>query len=88
MQDYRQAPLEAADRAMLEFAEKLTRTPSDMQEADLAGLKEQGFSEEGIVDIVLVACMFNFMDRLADALGVELDPALKVFAEKYGVRHP
>jgi uncharacterized peroxidase-related enzyme len=88
MQDYRQAPLDAADRAMLEFAEKLTCTPAEMQEADLARLKEQGFSEEGIVDIVLVTCMFNFMDRLADALGVELDPALKVFAEKYGIGHP
>lgn len=88
MKDYRQAPLEAADRAMLEFAEKLTRTPAAMQQADIEGLKAQGFSEEGVVDVVLITCMFNFMDRLADGLGVELDPALKMFAEKYGVQHP
>jgi uncharacterized peroxidase-related enzyme len=79
--------LEPADRVMLEFAEKLTRTPAEMKKEDIERLKEHGFSEEAVVDIVLITCMFNFMDRLADGLGVELDPALKMFAEKYGVQH-
>jgi uncharacterized peroxidase-related enzyme len=79
--------LEPADRVMLEFAEKLTRTPAEMKKEDIERLKEHGFSEEAVVDIVLITCMFNFMDRLADGLGVELDPALRMFAEKYGVQH-
>lgn len=88
MKDYREAQLEAADRVMLEFAEKLTRTPAAMKQEDIQRLKEHGFSEEAVVDVVLITCMFNFMDRLADGLGVELDPALKLFAQKYGVVHP
>ena len=60
---------------MLEYAEKLTRTPSALTRADLDGLRRH-FSEEQVYDIVVIACLFNFMDRAADAFGVELDPTL------------
>jgi hypothetical protein len=73
--DWRMAPVNEDDRAMLEYAEKLTRTPSSMTKADLDRLR-QHFSEEQVYDIVVIACLFNFMDRAADAFGVELDPAL------------
>ena len=73
--DWRSAPLGEADRAMLEYAEKLTRTPSAMTRADLAGLRRH-FSEEQAYDIVVITCLFNFMDRAADAFGVDLDPML------------
>jgi uncharacterized peroxidase-related enzyme len=67
------APLEPQDKAMIDFALKLTRAPSTVEQADLEQLKRTGFSEEQVVDIVLITCTFNFMDRLADGLGVELD---------------
>ena len=73
--DWRRASLSEADRTMLEYAEKLTRTPSSMTKTDLERLR-QHFSEEQVYDIVVIACFFNFMDRAADAFGVELDPAL------------
>ena len=57
---------------MLEYADKLTRTPSTMTCADLDGLRRH-FSEEQVYDIVVITCLFNFMDRAADAFGVELD---------------
>jgi alkylhydroperoxidase family enzyme len=74
-EDWRSAPLAEADRAMLAYAEKLTRTPSAMTRADLDELRRH-FTEEQAYDIVVIACLFNFMDRAADAFGVELDPRL------------
>jgi uncharacterized peroxidase-related enzyme len=59
---------------MLEFSEKLTRTPWEMKEADVAGLRGHGLSDEQILAVVLVAAFFNVATRVADALGIELDP--------------
>ena len=66
---------------MIDFALKLTRAPSAVKGADLDGLKQRGFSEEQVVDIVLITCTFNFMERLADGLGVELDPQMQRLVE-------
>lgn len=77
--DWRSAPLSEADRAMLGYAEKLTLNPSAMTRADLDELRRH-FSERQAFDIVLIACLFNYMDRIADALGVELDPIMKRLA--------
>lgn len=48
-----------------------------MKREDLEFLQQYGFSEENVVDIVLITCVFNFMNRLADGLGVELDPQMQ-----------
>jgi hypothetical protein len=77
--DWRKAGLSDADRAMLAYAEKLTVNPSGLTLDDLNGLRRH-FSEEQTFDIVLVACFFNFIDRVADAFGVELDPPLRQMA--------
>jgi len=74
-ENWRGAPRAEADRVMLEYAEKLTRTPSAMTRADLDELRRH-FTEEQTYDIVVIACLFNFMDRAADAFGVGLDPSL------------
>jgi hypothetical protein len=78
--DWRSAPLSEADRAMLTYAEKLTVSPSSMTLGDLNDLRAH-FSEEQALDIVTIASLFNFIDRVADALGVELDPMMKQMAE-------
>ncbi len=57
---------------MLEFAEKLTLSPSDMQEQDVAALRRHGFDDRQILSIALAAAYRNFITRVADALGVEL----------------
>ena len=74
MQDYRQADLSSQDRAMLDYSVKLTRHPEQMREADIEELRRHGFDDDAIHDIAQVAALFNYYDRLADGLGVDLEP--------------
>ena len=69
--DYRQAKLSKEDRAMLDFAVKLTLTPSKMAREDVALLREHEFEDSSIHDIVQVTALFNYFDRLADGMGVD-----------------
>jgi uncharacterized peroxidase-related enzyme len=71
--DWRQAAISDADRAMLNFAEKLTIRPWDMVETDVVRLREAGFSDAAILDINQVTGYYAFVNRLADGLGVELE---------------
>ncbi len=72
--DYRDAALAAADRAMLDYAAKLTQTPSDVRAADIDRLRTAGFDDRGIHDICAIAAYFAFVNRIADGLGVDLEP--------------
>ena len=65
--------MEEKDRAMLEYAAKLTVEPWNMEEGDVAKLRAVGFSDEAILDICQVTGYFAFVNRLADGLGVELE---------------
>ncbi len=58
---------------MLEYADKLTREPWKMAEADVERLREAGFGDRAILDINQVTGYFAFVNRLADGLGVELE---------------
>lgn len=71
MHDYTTADLEPATRGMLDFAAKLTRTPAELTEADVQTLRGLGLSDEQILSVVGITCLFNFMNRLADGLGVD-----------------
>ena len=59
---------------MLGFVEKLTRTPGEMSPSDVEGLRQAGFGDRAIHDLVLVASYYAFVNRVADGLGVELEP--------------
>lgn len=72
--DYTQAKLNERDMAMLEFAEKVTIQPRVVQQADIDRLRQVGFSDKAVVDLVYVIAWFNFIDRVADALGVQPNP--------------
>ena len=65
--NYRAAALDERQRAMLDFAVKLTTTPSAMEEDDRARLRAVGFSDRDIWDISAVAAFFNMSNRLASA---------------------
>ena len=67
--NFRRAPLNDRERAMLEFAAKMTRNSAEMSPADLEPLRKLGFSDEAIFELAQVAAMFNFTNRLANALG-------------------
>jgi uncharacterized peroxidase-related enzyme len=66
---YKYAPLEVKERAMLDFAVKLTEESHRSREDDVAALREAGWTDEEIMDIAQVAAMFNFTNRLASGLG-------------------
>jgi uncharacterized peroxidase-related enzyme len=68
--DYRQANLSEQDRAMLDFAAKLTSAPAELTEDDVARLREVGFDDRGVLQITMIAGWFNYINRIADALGV------------------
>ena len=72
-EDFRTADLDEKDRVMLEYVEKLTLEPWNMQEEDVENLRQKGFSDEAILDICQIAGYFAFVNRLADGLGVELE---------------
>ena len=56
---------------MPDFATKLRREPAAMRGADVGRLRKHGLSDEQILSATLMACLFNFMTRMADGLGVE-----------------
>jgi len=71
--DYRQANLNEADRALADYASKLTATPAKMTSADVQALRGAGFTDRAIHDAAQVAAYFNYINRIADGLGVDLE---------------
>jgi uncharacterized peroxidase-related enzyme len=68
--NWREAPLSPRERAMLEYVEKLTLHAYKATRDDLAVLKEHGFDDRAILQINLIASFFNYINRVADGLGV------------------
>lgn len=58
---------------MLDYAAKLTREPWAMEAADVERLRDAGFDDTGILDVCQVVSYYNYVNRLADGLGVELE---------------
>ncbi|MCP4204749.1 MAG: peroxidase [bacterium] len=73
VEDYRRAGLSGADRSMLDYAAKLTASPSEVTKEDVDGLRSEGFDDRAIHDICAVAAYFAYVNRIADGLGVELE---------------
>ncbi|HET7105376.1 MAG TPA: hypothetical protein VFI38_01095 [Candidatus Acidoferrum sp.] len=71
--DFRTAPIGAQDKAMLEYVVKLTRDATQCTSADHDHLRAAGFDDRGILQITLIASWFNYINRVADALGVGRD---------------
>ena len=74
--DWRSAPLAAPERALCAYAEKLTREPWAMQRADVERLREAGFDDVAIHEAVQVIAYFNYINRVADALHIDLEPGM------------
>ena len=74
MHDYTKADLDPQTRGMLDFAARLTRDPGSMKKEHIDALKALGLSDEQVLSTVLITCRFNFFNRLANGLGVELEP--------------
>ncbi len=76
-QDFRKAPLDAAHMALCEWAEKLTLTPAKCNRDDVQRLRDAGFSDEQIASAAQIVGLFNHLNRLADGLGIDLEPEMK-----------
>ncbi len=72
-QDYRQAEMNEADRAMLDYVAKLTETPAAVEEADVLRLRDAGFEDKAILEINQITGFFAWCNRTVDGLGVELE---------------
>jgi uncharacterized peroxidase-related enzyme len=68
--DFRTAPISEQDKAMLEYVVKLTRYATQCSPEDHKKLRAVGFDDRGILQITLIAAWFNYINRVADALGV------------------
>ncbi len=68
--DYAQAPISSQDRVMLDYVVKLTRDATQVSRADHNALRQAGFDDKGILQITPIAAWFNYINRVADALGV------------------
>jgi uncharacterized peroxidase-related enzyme len=70
VEDYEHAPLSETDRAMLDYVTKLTKDATRITPKDHERLRSVGFDDRGILQITLIASWFNYINRVADALGV------------------
>ena len=73
VEDYEHAPLSTADRAMLDYVSELTRDATRIGREDHERLRAVGFDDRAILQITLIASWFNYINRVADALGVGRD---------------
>lgn len=72
-EDWTQAEISDAEKAMLTYSIKLTLEPWNMVEADVGALRAVGFSDADILDINQIVGYYAYVNRLADGLGVELE---------------
>jgi uncharacterized peroxidase-related enzyme len=72
-EDYSTAGLSGKRLAMLRYAEKLTREPGAVTEADVSSLRSEGFTDTDILHIAEVVAYFAYANRIADGLGIPLE---------------
>jgi uncharacterized peroxidase-related enzyme len=68
--DYRTAPISVQDRVMLDYVAQLTQDATRISKQDHERLRAHGFDDRAILQITLIASWFNYINRVADALGV------------------
>ncbi len=71
--DFRTACISSSEKAMLEYVEKITIKPAQITSLDIDSLRNAGFDDLAILQINLIASWFNYINRVADGLGVGRD---------------
>ncbi len=72
--DFRKADLDTQTRALLEFAEKVSLTPYKVVNEDLNQLRQAGLNDQDVLLATHIIGIFNYLVRLADVFGLELEP--------------
>ena len=68
--DYTTAPITTQERVMVDYVVKLTKDATKVWKDDIERLRSVGFDDRGILQITLIASWFNYINRVADSLGV------------------
>ena len=71
--DYTKAIRDNSEKEMLDYAVKLTRDPESITAEDVKRLRAEGFSDRAIHDICSITAYFNFVNRIANGLGVDVE---------------
>jgi len=74
MHDYREANLSPRERALCDFAVKLTTLAAEIDETDVDALRAEGLSDPEISDAIQVIGYFNYVTRVADGVGIDDEP--------------
>ena len=74
--DWHDAPLDAKTRALMEWCARLTLAPWEMRRSDVDTLRAAGWTDREVLDAAQIASYFNYINRLADSLGVDLEPEM------------
>jgi uncharacterized peroxidase-related enzyme len=77
--DWRRAALAPPDAALCAYAEKLTREPRAMRLEDVQRLRAAGFGDLAIHDAIQVVAYFNYINRIADGVHVDLEPEMEPY---------
>jgi uncharacterized peroxidase-related enzyme len=72
-EDYTKAPITEQERVMVDYVVKLTKDATKVSPLDHERLREVGFDDQAILQITLIASWFNYINRVADSLGVGRD---------------
>jgi uncharacterized peroxidase-related enzyme len=80
--DWHSAPLPAADALLCEYAEKLTLRPREMKSDDVDRLRAAGFDDLAIHDAIQVVSYFNYINRVADAIHVDVEADMDPYPEE------
>ena len=81
--DYRRAQLTPRQKALCQFAEMVTRAPQALLARHLEPLRKHGLSDRDILDTVEVIAYFNYINRVADALGIDPEPEMQKAYEQW-----
>jgi uncharacterized peroxidase-related enzyme len=79
--DWTTAQLSPRERALCAFAEKLTLHPAEQTEADVLALRALGLDDRAIHDAIQVVAYFNYINRVADAVHVDLEPEMEPYPD-------
>ena len=78
MHDYRKASLSPRERALCDFAVKLTHVAAEVDQSDIDALHAEGLSDTDVSDAIQVIAYFNYVTRVADGVGIEDEPEWRV----------